>query len=37
MEWFEIFDISLFRSLIRSATPIALIGFGGQCAQLQVY
>ena len=28
MEWFEIFDISLFRSLIRSATPIALIGFG---------
>ena len=28
MEWLEIFDISLFRSLIRSATPIALIGFG---------
>ena len=28
MEGLEIFDISLFRSLIRSATPIALIGFG---------
>ena len=28
MEWLEIFDISLFRSVLRSMTPIALIGFG---------
>ena len=28
MEWLEIFDVSLFRSVLRSTTPIALIGFG---------
>ena len=28
MEWLEVFDISLFRSVLRSMTPIALIGFG---------
>jgi len=28
MEWLEILDISLFRSVLRNTTPIALIGFG---------
>ena len=26
MEWIEIFDISLFRSLLRSTAPIAIVG-----------
>ena len=26
MEWIEIFDISLLRSLLRSTAPIAIVG-----------